>query len=60
MQRVRVSQFGDRQQQRSGNVGARLPGSGESPGHGRDHGEVEHGFVVVGSGFVVARSGAAC
>src|SRR6476620_8154653 len=33
-------------------------GSGESPGHGRDHGEVDHGFVVVGSGFVVARAAA--
>ena len=33
-------------------------GSGESPGHGRDHGEVDHGFVVVGSGFVVAHAAA--
>ena len=32
--------------------------SGESPGHGRDHGEVDHGFVVVGSGFVVAHAAA--
>src|SRR6476620_8192335 len=34
-------------------------GSGESSGHGRDHGEVDHGFVVVGCGFVVARAAAA-
>src|SRR4029079_17157383 len=33
-------------------------GSGESPGHGRDDGEAEHRFVVVWSGFVVARAAA--
>src|SRR6476620_1812217 len=33
-------------------------GSGESPGHGRDHGEVDHGFVVVGCGLVVAHAAA--
>src|SRR6187200_1434410 len=33
-------------------------GSGESPGHGRDHGEVDPGFVVVGSGLVVGHAAA--
>jgi hypothetical protein len=33
-------------------------GAGESAGHGHDHGDVDHGFVVAGQGFVVADAAA--
>lgn len=38
--------------------GLPVSGAGEAAGHGHDHGDGDHGFVVLGQGLVVARTAA--